>query len=705
MEHYTVLDDFNIFMLFKKIGKKSKTNHDGEKIVYYNTAITFDTETTSCYHNNNKVAYCYIWQVCMQGQCFYGRTLDEFVIFVEQIQRVLKLSAAQRLLCYVHFLDFDFQFIRKYFNWIDLFARTERKPLYACTENGIEFRCSYMLTLLPLAKLPEQIPNYQLKKLLGNLNYDLPRHSETPLTPAELDYCEADVLILFDFIMYEKKNNQNNITKIPLTKTGYIRKRVKRALQENRSFWYAYSNRLKQCQPTPELFTLLNKSFQGGYVHANSRYSGIVLDNVNSVDFASSYPSVMVNELFPWRFKKIVITNIEMFNKYISKYACVFEISFEGLQAKTTTTILSSSKCEYLENSQVDNGRIISADVAMTYLTELDYQSMTEFYTWNEIIIGTFYYAEYERLPKPFIDVVLQAYSEKTILKGVIGKEREYQVSKGIVNGTYGMTVTNPVCETITYNDEWDSIAPDLIQSLIENKDRNFLLYQWGVWVSAHARRKLLSVVSQIETSVVYCDTDSIKFVDNEFALKVINEYNEQQEKKFRETAEFYKYKIPKTSNGELALLGVFDFEGKYDKFKTLGAKRYVCSKDGKFSITIAGLSKKCGAEYINNHGGFDFFNDGMSIPPENSGKKEHTYIDDSVMFEMTDYLGNTCKCYAPSGVHLSPIGFTMDLSKYVEYFTHIQESITGLEIDHKSIPELTIGAETLLKSIRGDYN
>ena len=45
--------------------------------------------------------------------------------------------------------------------------------------------------------------------------------------------------------------------------------------------------------------------------------------------------------------------------------------------------------------------------------------------------------------------------------------------------------------------------------------------------------------------------------------------------------------------------MGVWDFEGTYTRFKTLGAKRYLVEHDGKLQLTVAGLSKQNGIAYM----------------------------------------------------------------------------------------------------------
>lgn len=694
----------------------SKRTKDGW-IKYYDVPCSFDTETTSFLVDGEKCSYCYIWQMCIDGVAVYGRTLDEFKSFCETLARLFQLSDKVRLVVYVHNLEFDFQFIRKYFNWIDYFAREERKPLYICNEFGLEFRCSYMLSGLSLAKVGENLQNSAARKMTGDLDYSLIRHSETPLTEKEMGYCENDVVVLCEYIREEIAKNSSKIAKVPLTKTGYVRRQCRQALQKDKDYWKKYRRKLNRCQPDGTLFVLLNKAYQGGFTHANSIYANIVLDNVNSIDFASSYPTQMCCKKFPWRFSQVDVTDIETFETYIKNCACVFEVGFINLRAKRTTTILSSSKCEVVENAVIDNGRVFACDYCQTYITELDWKSICDFYDFDEFEVGEFWVSKYEPLPKPLIETILNCYTVKTELKGVTGKEQEYQVAKGVINGVYGMCVTNPVCDTIDYNnDDWTSIPPNLtecLDELITNKS-TFLLYQWGVWVSAWARYELLSFVNRIETEVgnkvVYCDTDSIKYTHDPRIEELVSQYNNRQIDTFKDIAQQYNYNIPSTQDGVKAYLGVFDNDGNYTQFKTLGAKRYIytttCNGKEEFKITIAGLGKKEGGDYIaGQKAPFDFFSDGMIVPCENTGKKTHTYIDDEMNVELTDYYGNTVTVNIPSGVYLEPCGFEMSLANgYKKLFTTIQEtSNTGKTIDGKVQDDLMVGITSRIDNLRSE--
>ena len=116
--------------------------------------------------------------------------------------------------------------------------------------------------------------------------------------------------------------------------------------------------------------------------------------------------------------------------------------------------------------------------------------------------------------------------------------------------------------------------------------------------------------------------------------------------------------------------MGLWDYEGHYEQFKTLGAKRYLVKKNGKYVLTCAGLSKKQGVDYITKQENpFDFFNDDMYIPKENTGKMTHTYIDEYQHYKIFDYLGQGCYVESYSSIHLESCEFTLSLSeKYVDF-------------------------------------
>ncbi|WP_457817909.1 hypothetical protein, partial [Staphylococcus aureus] len=87
----------------------------------------------------------------------------------------------------------------------------------------------------------------------------------------------------------------------------------------------------------------------------------------------------------------------------------------------------------------------------------------------------------------------------------------------------------------------------------------------------------------------------------------------------------------PKTKEGKTKMMGVWDYEGTYKKFKTLGAKRYLLLYNEKLKLTVAGLSKQNGIKHMleiadgDIDSVFDMFNDSLYIPADKTGKMTHT--------------------------------------------------------------------------------
>ena len=205
---------------------------NNQRISYYNIVCAFDIETTSFKDkptkedHNEKRGLMYIWQLAINGHVIIGRTWDEFIDVIKEIECILQTDKYTRLIIYVHNLAFEFQWFRYYFKWDKVFAIDKRKPIYAITTTGIEFRCSYILTNYSLAKLGEQLHKYKVDKLVGDLDYKLLRHPKTELSDKELQYCINDVLVVSAYIQ-EQIEKEKYIHKIPLTCTGYCRRYVR----------------------------------------------------------------------------------------------------------------------------------------------------------------------------------------------------------------------------------------------------------------------------------------------------------------------------------------------------------------------------------------------------------------------------------------------------------------------------------------------
>lgn len=663
----------------------SKYDHRSKQsIQYYNIPCSFDIETSSFYDRGEKVSIMYEWSFSFCGMVMIGRTWSEFISMIDRLHNLLRLTDTRRLIIYCHNLAFEFQAMRFYFQWKSVFALSVRRPVYAVTDMGIEFRCSYILTNANLATVGKNLIYFDVKKMVGDLDYSLIRHSETPLTEQEIQYCINDVQIVVCLIA-ERILQDGNITRIPLTQTGYIRRLLRKNClsKQNRC---SYNRLMRRLTLTMLEYEQLRRAFQGGFTHCNPFYSGKTInDTVVSYDFTSSYPTVMISEQYPMSAAEL-IPNIsyDEFKKSMKYYCCVFDIEFINISPKIwQDNPISISRCWDIRQEVVNNGRLVSAEHVCTTITSIDFDIISKFYRWDSYRIANFRRYKRGYLPKPIIETVLQLYADKTTLKNVVGKENEYMNKKECLNSCYGCMVMNVLQEEHTYSDDWDELQEnynsemsedECIQKIEEyNNDKNrFLFYPWGVFITAYARWNLFTGIYECAKSndYIYADTDSIKLLNVDSHSEYFEKYNNYITQKLEKTIEFYGLNPnllhPKTIDGIEKPLGIWDFDGKYKKFKSLGAKRYMVEyENGVHSITVAGLGKKSGTKYLEQFGDqiFDKFSKDLTVPPEHSGRSTHTYIDILRHGAVTDYMGNSATYYEMSGTHLENSEYNLSIS------------------------------------------
>lgn len=480
----------NISYVLDLLGDLPTCFHQG--ITYYNIPCSFDIETSSFYDpDGNKAACMYEWTFGINGIVIIGRTWKQFLTMMKYIVNRLEIDPKHRLVCYIHNLSYEFQWFRKYFTWNKVFSLEERKPIYAVTDTGIEFRCSYLLSGYSLAKLADQLQTYKFKKLVGDLNYDLLRHSRTKLYDNEIAYCINDVRVVMAYIQ-EKIENKENICYIPKTKTGYVRKFVRNYCfneygkpQKKSHKKLRYLDLMHKLTLEPNEYLQLKRAFAGGFTHASVFYTGKIEEDVTSMDFTSSYPTVMIAEMFPMSSSELIeIKSKEEFYHNIKYYCCLFDCHFEGLEATFLyDNYISESHCRNKRNVSINNGRVVSADSLDLTLTEQDYIIISKTYKWKKLLISNFRRYQKDYLPKDFVKAILKLYEKKTTLKGVEGKEREYLSGKENLNACFGATVTDICRPDIIYDGEWDSKEPD-INTVIDKYNKSnsrFLFYPWGV--------------------------------------------------------------------------------------------------------------------------------------------------------------------------------------------------------------------------------
>ena len=622
-----------------------KLKHNKEEFEYYQLYCGFDIETTNYEVGDKHVGFMYHWQFSIasdsSGIVFTGRTWSEFLHFMAALENEYKLSREKRLIIWVANLGFEFQYIRKYFEWDpeDFFAREERHPM-KCRTGGFEFHEALTISGGSLAQLAKDYTKTQKKKDpvtgLSDLDYSILRNSQTRLTDTELDYCISDVTILAEWSKFIFDTYIKPDKRIPLTKTGLLRSECRRALNDKLGYdgTKDYRSLIYECFPDEANYTKWFKYlFRGGYVHSNILMTGFVIKHVDSYDITSSYPAVM--NLFD-DYPLEAFKTIPYDPAYLKTHACIMTVRFTNIKRKWAHSIESKSKCIELAGSKkiplvIDNGRVAQAAVMTVMITNIDLEIYKMFYNYECMEILNFQIAKKGKLPIFIRKTLNKYYKLKNELKKA-GKNDtpEYAIIKQKVNSFFGMMVTRIELDKIMYiEDNWDVREKELDYN--EELKSQFLLPQWGIFVTALSRRQLLSVVAKITeeigdgsgddgAGVIYCDTDSIKYYDLNGKVKpIIDEFNEC----IRKLHEKFKLTDPAFSD-----LGMYDYEGHYKRFKTLGAKRYLVEKEnGKIAATIAGLPKQSLLNYDGDP--FDKFDvDGMLIDAEMSLKNGISYTD-----------------------------------------------------------------------------
>lgn len=297
---------------------------------------------------------------------------------------------------------------------------------------------------------------------------------------------------------------------------------------------------------------------------------------------------------------------------------------------------LSASKCENLVNVKTSNGRVLTADNITVFLTSYDYIALTMFYDFEIVEVKKLLYTnKNKKLPAYVTNSINNYAKQKVVFKKLKNTEnvekitkddfkfdenfvvndnflnyffsldneskkdtlsRELRIAKNRLNAQYGINVQQLAPDKLLYyvrKNEWQRIENVEVESktLLRN-------YIDGLHVTCFARLHLyiLSylIFTQTNSTILYWDTDSIKFNgDLETANNVVNYFNNKI-KKYWHCDKYYN-------------MGLADNEGVYQHFCTAGAKSYIYEKDNKLSISISGIPKKTTNKYINTIYNGDF--------------------------------------------------------------------------------------------------
>lgn len=612
--------DFNEYW-FRKIDvqKRRRGNQGNKKHDKYLDIITaFDIETTRL--EDIEQSFMYIWQWQFGSEfTVIGRTWDEFKELAEIIKNNIKKEA--KLVVFVHNLSYEFQFLRGIYEFMpeDVFAIDSRKVAKCTMYDCLEFRCSYIHSNMSLSEYTSKMGVQHMKLSGDDFDYSIKRYPWTKLSDQELQYCINDVLGLVEAISIEMKYDNDNLYTFPLTSTGYVRRDAKKAMKHV-SYYY-----VRKQLPNFHIYQMCREAFRGGNTHANRFYAGKIVKNVKSADRSSSYPDVQCNcefpvgeffEAGPVDFDKLTRL-IDLRHKAVLMRIGLFNVSLQNKY--WGCPYLSKDKCRNVLDGVFDNGRILKAKYLETTITDIDFKIILSEYEFDDLTAFDVAYARYGKLPRPLIETIINYYKAKTELKGIEGEELFYMKSKNKLNSIYGMTAQDPVKQSIDFLGGEFIVRTDNPEELLEAaNNRAFMPYQWGVWTTAWSRYRLEEGIRLAGEKFIYCDTDSVKYVGD---IDWSN-YNE-----LRKNDSIKSGAYADDPKGNTHYMGVYEDDGFYPEFSTLGAKKY-CYTDntGKLHTTIAGVTKRKGGEELEKYGGIKAFKPGFVF--KEAGGTESIYND-----------------------------------------------------------------------------
>lgn len=640
---------------------------------YIDIGASFDIETTSYFSSKLEAnrATMYHWQFALNKTVITGRTWDEFVEFAKILDKKAKKAKA-KLLILDQNLGFEFTFIKGLFKWKKdkkghpmIFAKDIRTVLY-CVTGNLEFRDTLALTNMGLDKYKKNF-NLDVGKLKGDLDYDLIRHSYTPLTDRELAYCINDVLVLTDF--YYKFLRPEFLEKgktIPLTSTGIVRSEVKDAFNEmSKEDQKKMRYEIRKAMPNREIYLLWRTFlFRGGLTHANILACNELMDkDFVSFDGKSMHPSQMLHHNFSWRY---IRRNPEAFPEILEstkdeKHGFFGLFTFYHIRSKTYHSLESKNKLvEYSKDAIFDNGRLCRGAKITVMLNQIDYQNYLKMYSWTKMELHYIYQSDMKPLPEYLLKTVCHYFWLKENCRDDVVL---YNLTKRKLNGCFGMCSTG-LCETdLDYDEETQTFHPSKLARTYDELTRFLILLpQWAIEIAAYSRAQLIdAILNGGGVDSIYYDTDSNKVNHPEKYEAYYNEFNERMMEVNKNLNTYGYDKEP------FLHIGCWEKEYTGVRYKVLGAKRYLVEHDGEIQCTVAGMVKGTLEDYCedNNLNIWDEFSNNLHLSPEYSKKKTTVYWDEPFEDDITDYLGNKAHISEKSCVSIISIPFHMSMDAY----------------------------------------
>lgn len=734
------------------------TNTYMQKHAYSTHVAGLDVETST----DGKSSWIYLWCIAVDDELIYGRTINDLKQFLRRLAEFADLRPDFQMVVYIHNAKYDLFFIKNDISLAgrrqkDFIARTKRQIIRCGLDYNFEMRDSAVFSEVPLRVMGHEIG---LEKIEG-FDYNAIRTPETPLSRGDLAYCARDAHILTVYYR-EQAAKYGTIGAVPLTATGCVRRIISECttVHEKTNHFIRQQIQSRQIKtqradghaPSPAEKTFFDRekmvlqrlrtAFFGGLVYMSELWADTEINpdtvagcRVKSADINACYASMILSKKFPMeKFEPMPRPTTKDEEQQMrngrgiyKNMALLIHIKILDLHARIPDFGIMPGWIRY-SSSQVDlktpkrNSRITDAKQIEMVLTDVDYRILTRWYR-GKIKILTVLGAAYGYLPQYIQDTAIKLYIEKAEAKKEIKRLREegratladeirYNRKKTMLARMYGVFVEDPVKIIYEWNEDAHTVKNCGTKQL-QTSFYNGVLYQWGVWVSAFAREKLLSMIARIGTapepdgrriwdhSMIYSDTDCLRWISdrNDRKHEIIEEENERTREMFRGmiTPSMIKrfresYHLDLTPDS-LAGLGEWEIE-EYKSYKQIGLKQYAyIDQYDVFHTVFAGLPREdIRADGINY--GMTYFdkyktnaekmaavNDSLYIPAEETSILRTSYFDEEREVHVIDCTGTPRTVHTSCGVLLTPTDYRARVDNPAEMWADVDINDVVLEL------------------------
>lgn len=559
-------------------------------------------------------------------------------------------------------------------------------------------------------------------KAIGDWDYDLIRTPETPLSDDEIRYATHDVYALLAWLGWWIRRNPDikpdRIGLNVVTKTGVVRERRKvrfanlhgKGLKLSLGRYWFFLNEQERPKTDDELYTMFAAT-RGGFTFCASEHASHAFDlsgsdfKVMGFDATSQHPAQMVSHAYPMHFVKTTpkaLDNVYMKIKRLplghilrnwdkpfdsAIYACY---EFANIRPKEHSLYkehgifpLASARFlnpdyELNEDNQ-DNqefqaanpykdtavnpvflfGKLVSADVARVYVTELALWEICQAYDFDSCrAIEGYITGRFIKPSDMSVISVMQFYKAKNLYKGARSEyfkkgnicretaerlrsvnvpdaivsgmlegtlpdtdiDATYQGLKADLNALYGIECSNEYRRDTILSHYGIEYQGDF--GICNAPKHSKAWYQFGqriVGWSRIAQHAVMQLVEPYSLAIINGDTDSIKICVNEGQLPDIK----KRLAILGRAIDYGKKRICRRVKrcypqyyDELRGIGHYVFEFAADRFCASWNKAYcmqeIDARDGKrhFSFTLAGIPAKRGLNHLSDR----LYEDGASF-------------------------------------------------------------------------------------------